>query len=238
MKLSEKVAVVTGGGRGIGRAICLRLAKEGADIVTFSRTKSEIENVGKEIMELSRNSITMVADVRKSSDIKDVVKVALKRFGKIDILINNAGVAMLKTHHEMTEEEWDVIIDTDLKGVFLCCREVLPVMLKQNNGVVVDISSGAGKSGFPEFSAYCASKFGIIGFTESIAQEVENKGIRIYTVCPGSVDTKLYWNLYPKRAHEKLGRPLLKPEHIAEKVLQLCLPECDVPSGSTVEVYE
>jgi NAD(P)-dependent dehydrogenase (short-subunit alcohol dehydrogenase family) len=238
MKLDGKTAVVTGGGRGIGRTIALALAKEGADIATFSRTESEIKSVNKEILSLGRNSIAMVADVRKSSDVKRVFKEALKKFGKIDILINNAGIAMLKLHHEMTEKEWDAIIDTNLKGVFLCCKEVLPNMLKQKSGVIVNISSGAGKTGFPEFSAYSASKFGVIGFTESIAHENENKGIRVYAVCPGSIDTKLYWSLYPKRAHERLGRPLLKPEYVAEKVLQLCLPSCNIRSGSTVEIYE
>jgi 3-oxoacyl-[acyl-carrier protein] reductase len=236
MKLLEgKVAIVTGGGRGIGRTIALKLAREGANIITFSRTKSEIKKVHKEILTLGRKSVAIVADVRKSSDIKHVANVTLKEFGKIDILINNAGVALLKLSHEMTEKEWDNIIDINLKGVFLCCKEILPIMLKQKNGIIINISSMAGKKGSSKFSAYCASKFGVIGFTESIAHEVENKGIRVYSVCPSSVDTKMCWDLHPEKRFNNL---FLKPEYIADKVLELCLPNCNVHSGSTIEVYK
>ncbi len=126
---------------------------------------------------------------------------------------------MLKLLHEMAEGEWGNIIDTNLKGTFLFCKEVVPIMLKQESGVIVNVSSGAGKSGFPEFSAYCASKFGVIGLTESLAHEVRKNGIRVYAICPGSIDTKMYYQLQPQRACERLGRPLLKPEYVAERIL-------------------
>jgi NAD(P)-dependent dehydrogenase (short-subunit alcohol dehydrogenase family) len=233
MILLNKVAVVTGGGRGIGREIALALAREGADIAVAARKDREISVVAAEIEKLGRRSLAVPMDVRSSRDVKNLFRRTEAVLGSIDILVNDAGIAFRKTLAETSNREWGMIIDTNLRGTFLCCREVLPVMTKGGGGVIVNISSGAGKSGIPELSAYCASKFGVIGLTESLAYEVAKNGIRVYAVCPGGVDTGMYRSLYPEDAS-----PLLRPEHVAARVLELCLPECRIRSGSSVEVYE
>ncbi len=232
-RLSKKVAIVTGAGRGIGKAISLALVKEGANIVLVSRTKSELENVASEINKQGSKTLTVVADVSDQNDVKQTVVKTVDVFGRIDILINNAGVTYRKLLENTSEKEWDNTINTNLKGVFLFSKEVLHIMEKQKNGIIVNISSGAGKYGFPELSAYCASKFGVIGLTESLAREIED-GIKVYCVCPGGVDTKMHRNLFPKDPPETL----IKPEKIAQKVLELCLPSCNIKSGECLEIYE
>jgi len=230
MKLKGSVSIVTGGGRGIGRAIAITLAKEGSDIVIVSRTKSELEETASEVKRLGREVLSVSGDVRKKKDVENVVNKAFEKFGKIDILVNNAGVAYYKPLVKTSEEEWDETFDTNVKGIYLVTREVLPIMEKQKSGIIINISSGAGKHGFANLSAYCASKFAVIGFTQSLADELFDKGIKVYAVCPGGVDTKMYRDVFGS------SRFLLKPEHVAEKVKQLCI-NSNVKSGSAVNVY-
>ena len=147
--------------------------------------------------------------------------------------MNNAGVAIIKPLNETSEKEWDQIIDINLKGTFLMTKEILPIMIKQHSGVIINISSGAGKHGFPGLSAYCASKFGMIGITESLAGEVSRYGIKVFAVCPGTVDTKMIYSIYP----EINPAELIKPEKIAKKVLELSTPGIQHTSGSSHLVY-
>lgn len=233
MKLPDKLAVVTGGGRGIGREIALALAREGADVVVAARTFEEITRTAVEVGMLGRRSLAVRTDVRSGRDVKNLISKTKAAFGRIDIFINNAGVALRKNLVETSDEELDSIIDTNLKGTFLCCREVVPMMAKGGGGVIVNISSGAGKTGIPELSAYCASKFAILGLTEALAYEVAESGIRVYAVCPGGVDTGMYRSMFPEDTSA-----LLRPEYVAGRVLELCLPECRLRSGSSVEVYK
>jgi 3-oxoacyl-[acyl-carrier protein] reductase len=232
MKLKDKVAIVTGSGRGIGRATALELAKEGANVVATARTEEEIKRTSEEIKEFGREAISVRCDVRSSNDIKNLVRKTIEKFGRIDVLVNNAGVAIYKPLVEITEEEWKETIDINLKGAFLCSREVLPVMVRQNSGIIVNISSGLGKIGAANFSAYCAAKFGVIGLTEALAKEVEDKGIRVYAVCPRAVDTKLYYDIFPGTDPSYLS----SPEDIAKEVVKLCLPGCKVKTGKSIDV--
>ena len=229
MKLKGQTAIVTGGGKGIGRAICLSLAGEGADIVIVARTEKEIRETARLVEKQGGKALAVKTDIRKEEEVIDMVSKAMSAFGRIDILVNNAGVAYRKYLVETSTEEYDEIMDTNVKGMFFCTKYALPHLLKRGEGRVVNISSGAGKRGIPKLSIYCASKFAVIGFTESVAYETGG-GLQIYAVCPASVDTDMYRSLYT-------DEPVLKTEDVAKKVLELCLPETTLPSGTSVEIY-
>lgn len=233
MKLLGKVAIVTGGGRGIGRATALALAAEGAVAVVAARTQKEIDSVADEIMKAGGKSLAVKTDVRSSDSVRQLVKRTVRKFGRIDILINNAGIALLKQLWKTDEKEFDDIIDTNLKGTYHGCREVVPVMLKQKSGTIVNISSGLGRVGYPGMAPYCASKFGVIGLTEALAMETKGTGLKVYSILPGGTDTKLYRETFHGEDYSRL----LRPGYIAEKVRWLCLPETKVKSGSAIEAY-
>jgi len=229
MRLKGQTAIVTGGGRGIGRAICLSLAGEGANIVIVARTEREIRETARLVEREGRKALAVKTDIRNEEEVIDMVSKAMNAFGRIDILVNNAGVAYRKYLVETSTEEYDEIMDTNVKSMFLCTKYALPHLLRRGEGRIVNISSGAGKHGIPKLSIYCASKFAVIGFTESLAYEVGG-GLQVYAVCPAGVDTDMYHSLFS-------DEPVLKPEDVANKVLELCLPETTLPSGSSVEIY-
>lgn len=228
MSLAGQTALVTGGSKGIGRAICLALAKEGANIIIASRNESEIKETMDKLKEMGSKSLAIQADVRSEEDVRRLISMTIDKCGKLDILINNAGVAYKRRLEETTLEEYEKIMDTNLKGVFLCTKYAIPYIKESKNGKIINISSVGGLHGLPEFSVYCASKFGVNGITESIASELEGE-IKVYAVCPGAVDTDMYRSLFS-------NRPPLKPEHIAEKVLELASPDSKVTSGKIIEI--
>jgi NAD(P)-dependent dehydrogenase (short-subunit alcohol dehydrogenase family) len=229
MKMKGQTAIVTGGGKGIGRAICLLLAREGVDVVIVARTEKEIRETARLVEKQGGRALAVKTDIRKEEEVIDMVSKAMNAFGRIDILVNNAGVAYSNYLVDTSTEEYDEIMDTNVKGMFFCTKHALPHLLKRGEGRIVNMSSGTGKHGIPKLSIYCASKFAVIGFTESVAYETGG-GLQIYAVCPASVDTDMYHSLYT-------DEPLLKPEDVAEKVLELCLPETTLPSGSSVDIY-
>ncbi|KKG17513.1 oxidoreductase [Methanosarcina sp. 2.H.T.1A.6] len=229
MKLKGQTAIVTGGGRGIGRAICLALAGEGADVVIAARTGKEIRETARLVERKGGRALAVKTDLRVERDVKDLISKAVNAFGRIDILVNNAGVAYSKYLVETSTEEYDEIMDTNVKGIFYCTKYALPQLLKRGNGRIINIASEEGKRGVPKLSVYCASKFAIIGLTEALAYEVGG-GLQVYAVCPAGVDTRMYHSIYS-------DVPTLKPEDVAKQVLALCLPETTLPSGSSVEVY-
>lgn len=231
MGLEGKVAIVTGAGRGIGEAICLALAKKGVSIVAAARTKEEIRNTADDVRQLGSGALAVRTDVTKRGDVSRMVRKARKKFGRIAILVNNAGVAVAKPLLKTTEKEWNEIMEVNLTSIFHCSKAVLPVMLEQGEGTIINISSGAGKHGFPGLSAYSASKFGVIGLTEALAREVARHGIKVYAVCPGGVDTEMHRSLFPEADTSQL----LKPEEVAEKVVELC-SDSGVKTGSAVDV--
>lgn len=233
MRLKGKVAIVTGGGRGIGRAIAHALAEEGVIVVIAARTQEELDTVAEEVRALDGKALEVRVDVRVKKDVERLIETTLTEHSKIDILVNNAGIGVRKTLLETLEDEWDEIMDTNLKGVFLCSKAVLPVMLERGDGVIVNIASGAGKYGFPELAAYCASKFGVVGLTQSLAREVADKGVRVYSLCPGGVDTDMYRRFFPGEDYSLL----LRPEEVAAEVVKLCLPGNDTPQGSCLDIF-
>ena len=229
----NRIVVITGSTRGIGFSTAAEFLKGSDRVVIFCRHK---EHVTKAISQLTgfgerENIFGVVGDVRRERDVKRMVARCLKHFGRIDVLVNNAGVAAYKEIEEITQKVWDDILDTNLKGCFLFMRQVIPVMKKQGKGIIINISSGLGVAGEAKFSAYCASKFGVIGLTQSLADEMADTGIRIYAVLPGAVNTKLNWDL-------DLGMDpseLLAPEYVAEKIFRLA--EGKRRSGQSVSVY-
>lgn len=174
-------------------------------------------------------------DVRNPSDVRDAVEKTLENFGHIDVLVNNAGVGYgLTPVTEFPDEKWHETIDTNLTGVYYFTKAVIPVMKIQKSGIIINVSSGAGRHGIGGLSAYCASKFGVIGLTESVAEEVEQYGIKVIALCPGGIDTEMHRAISPK--HEPEG--LLTPEEVAQKILSLSDPDDDTRSGTSVYIHK
>ena len=233
-------AIVTGSTRGIGKETALLLLQKGLNVIISSRSQQSVDNVIQEIHDKfpskKENVLGLKCDVSKYSNVKSLVDVSVKTFGKIDILVNNAGIVYFKSIMDTTEEEWNKTIDTNLKGDFLFTKEVLPYMIENKSGVIVNVSSGAGKSGFPNLSAYCASKFGVIGFTESIAKEVADYNVKVMAICPGGVDTKMIDDIVDN-GYNLSNRNLMKPEQVAKKIYDMIFNQKDYYNGQSIEFY-
>jgi 3-oxoacyl-[acyl-carrier protein] reductase len=238
--MQSKTAIITGGGRGIGRETAILLAEHVANVVVCSRTQSEIDSVVKEIENVNNqvNIFGLRCDVSVSSHVNSLVQSAVDKFGSetIDILVNNAGVAFDKKLIDTSEDEWDQTIDTNLKGAFLITKAVLPYMIRTNPGVIVNVNSGAGKTGFSNLSSYCASKFGLAGLAESLALEVESYNIRVMTIFLGQVATRM-WQDYDYDYYEKNKDKMLSPQKVAAKIVEMILDVKNYKNGDSVEMY-
>jgi len=208
--LEGKVAVITGGGRGIGKATALELAGRGCNVVVIARSIEEIENTAAAVKEIGCKSLAIQADITKGKDIERILS-KIKKIDPIDFLINNAGIAFKKPMMETSEEMWDRTMNTNLKSVFLLTKTIIPMLAE--DGKIVNISSLAGKEGIAGLSAYCASKFAVIGLSESLDKEIKQD---VHVVCPGSVDTRMYNSLYPG------AQPSLQPHQVARKIADIC----------------
>ena len=228
MKLENRIAVITGAGRGIGRSTAIAFAKEGADIVLAARTESEINSVASEIEKLGRRTLPIRTDVQKKTDVDTLVSKTIDNFGKVDILVNNAGVAVHNPISKIPEEDWDLTMAVNLKGVFLCTQAVFSHMCEQKYGHIVNVSSVSGKYGHVNGGAYCASKFAVIGFTETTNNEGRPHGVKASVVCPGPVDTKMRRDNHPDDVIENLTQP----EDVADLILFLVTQS---PQAHTLE---
>ena len=237
---TQRTALITGSTRGIGKETTLLLLKKGLNVIISSRSQDSVDNVIEEILNKfpskKENILGLKCDVSKHSEVKTLVDVSVKRFGRIDVLVNNACIVYFKSIMDTTEEEWDKTIDTNLKGVFLFTKEVLPYMIENKSGVIINVSSGAGKYGFPNLSAYCASKFGVIGLTESVAKEVTDYNVKIMAICPGGVDTKMIKDIV-KVGYNASNRNLIKPEEVANKIYDMIFNQNGYYNGQSVEFY-
>jgi len=203
MNLTDKVAFITGGSQGIGRACALVLAEAGADIVVGSRSLEKLNTVVAEIEEMGRRALAIKLDVSNGIEVHAAFETAMQHFGKIDILVNNAGITKDMLLLRMKKEDWESVLQTNLTGVFLVSQEAIKVMLKQRYGRIINISSVVGCSGNAGQTNYAAAKAGIIGFTKSLALEVASRNITVNAVAPGFVETAMTQNL-PESAQAKL----------------------------------
>lgn len=192
MKLQNRVALITGGGRGIGRAIALAMASEGARVAIVSRTLPEIKSVAAEADHLGRRAIALEGDVSKPEDVQRMIESTVRELGGLDILVNNAGVqGPIGLVVENDIDQWLEAIRINLWGTFLCARSALPVMMKQRRGKIINLSGGGATSPRPHFSAYAASKTAVVRFTETLAEEVKSFNIQVNAIAPGAVNTKM-----------------------------------------------
>jgi 3-oxoacyl-[acyl-carrier protein] reductase len=192
MKLKDKVALITGGARGIGKAVALAYAREGARLAICARTESEINETVQEIQKLKADAKGWRCDVSIEESVKDFVGAVIKEFGRIDVLVNNAGVMTRPVPiTELEVKKWDYTIAVNLRGPFLVTKSVLPVMVKQKSGSIINVSSMVGRGAYANFIAYATSKWGVEGFTQTLAVEARSSNIRVNSVEPGYVATKL-----------------------------------------------
>ena len=190
--LQNKIALVTGSGRGIGRSISKALANSGAQVIVCSRTAKEIEEVVSEIASNNGQSIAVTADVANEAEVVSMFEAIVTRFGRIDILVNNAGIGRFGRVADFDVRQFDELMAVNLRGTFLCCRQALKLMIPQKNGYIINISSVVGIKGYPNQAAYTASKHGVMGFTKSLAVEAQEHNIRVSAILPGGVDTELF----------------------------------------------
>ena len=243
MKQEErKTAIITGSSRGIGKETAIILAKKPVNVVVCSRSQSEISSAVEEINKLTGNSsvLGIKCDVSIPSQVNSLVRSTIEKFGSktIDILVNNAGVAFNKKLIDTSEEEWDQTTNTNLKGAFLFAKVVLPYMISKKSGVILNVNSGAGKVGFSNLSAYCASKFGLSGLAESLALEVNahKNNIRVLTIFLGQVATKM-WEDFDLGYYEKNKNKMLSPQDVAAKIVEMIFNAKAYKNGDSVEMY-
>jgi len=216
-RLHHRVVLVTGASRGIGRAIALACAREGARLALMASHRPALAKVGREVRRLDGRGMTLVGDVRREAQVERVVQKTVQAYGRLDILVTCAGVGTFLPVADTSLAVWEAMIETNLTGTFLCVKHALNVMRPQRRGDLVLVASIAGLEPFAGSSAYCASKFGVVGFARSVSQEVRSGGIRVTTVCPGAVDTPL-WDQIPKGPDRK---QMLTPEEVAEAVINV-----------------
>jgi len=241
MDLSDKVAIVTGSARGIGQAIALKLAEVGATVVVNDIGEAEpLESVAEEIRGMRRPSLAVIADVTSPAEVARLVETATGTYGRVDILVNNAGITRDQLVLRMSDEDWDTVLNVDLKSAFLCTRAVLRPMVKQRWGRIVSIASIVGMVGNPGQANYAAAKAGIIGFTRSIAKEVASRGITANAIAPGFIDTKMTQRLEEKQRQELLEHIPLgyfgSPRDVAEAVAFLASEEARYITGQVLSV--
>jgi len=244
-KLEQKVAIVTGGGTGIGRTIALEMAKAGAEVVVSSRNLANLEKVAEEIKSLGSHPLTVVTDVSVGEQVRNMVQQTVDTFGRVDILVNDAGISHRTLLVDLSEEEWDNIMATNVKGVFLCIQAAAKHMMKQKYGKIINIASIVGlRPARPGTTAYCTSKAAVISLTKASAIELAPYGINVNAIAPGSIETEIYrkgrtqeqiqqWLDAARRA--PMGR-VGEPQDIANAALCLASDDSSFLCGETIVV--
>lgn len=234
MSIKDRVAIITGAGRGVGRATALRFAREGARVVLFSRTPAPLDEVAAEIAREGYPAIHLGGDVSHEEDVQALFQKAIYAYGRVDILVNCAGIVASRPFVEMDVATWDHVLAVNLRGTFLCCLEAFRIMTSQRNGVIINLSSLSGVRGvekFPGLSAYNVSKAGVASLTEILAVEGKPYNIRVSVVSPGAVDTAMLRQAAP---HLKAG---MTPDDLAEIILFLADDSGRMLSGTNLEIF-
>lgn len=239
MKLAQEVAIVTGAARGIGKAIAMALSKEGA-LLVLSDLIDEVQKTAGEITVCGGRAVPIIGNVTKSADCQAMVDLALETYGKVDILVNNAGITKDNLLLKMNEEEWDAVLDINLKGTFLCTKAAIKPMMKQRSGKIINIASVIGIMGNAGQANYAASKGGIISFTKTMAKELGSRNIRVNAIAPGYIQSKMTEAL-SEDARENLMKmiplgSLGKPEFVADAVIFLVSPAASYITGHVLNV--
>ena len=213
--LSGQTALITGASRGIGLAIAKRLGEMGAKLAICARNAERLQQAEAELQQAGTMTLAVVADVSNAAAVEELVRRVQQELGEIDILVNNAGVGVFSALQELSEADWDRVMDTNLKSVYLCSRAVAPQMIARRTGQIINISSLAGKNAFAKGGVYCASKWGLQGMTACMAEDLRGYGIRVSAVCPGSVETEFS----PHAGKD--AKKMLQPEDVAHVVAML-----------------
>jgi len=242
MRLENKVAIVTGAGSGIGRGIALAFAREGAKQVIADWSEEGGQETLEQVRQAGGEAVFIKTDVSKSADVDKMVKTCLNQFGRIDILVNNAGIVKFGAIHETSEEDWDAVLDVNLKSVFLTSRKSIPEMLKQGGGKIINVASIAGLVGFDQVGPYCASKGGIIALTREMALEYGKNKINVNCIAPGIIETAMTKDMLSDDAQKQglasqIPYPRFgQPEDIAQAAVYLASNESDFVTGHTLVV--
>ena len=230
--LTGKVALITGASAGIGQACARALAQEGAHLVLTARRQERLDQLKREAEKAGAEAIGVIGDAREESTAIKTVEAATQAFGRIDILINNTGVGNYKTLIDTSAEEYDDLMDTNVRSTFLFTRHTVPVMLKQKHGTILMISSMAGIYGFAGEAVYCATKFAQVGFAQALDKELRTQGIKVGVICPGGVKTE--FALGRGRTQESVSQSnMLDPEDVADAVLLACT---QAPHSRIIEI--
>lgn len=242
-ELTDKVAIITGGGTGIGQTIALEFVKAGANVVIASRKQSNLDSTVEKIKALGKTTLAIATDVRVPEQVDDLIKQTVDKFGRVDIMVNNAGASFMSPVEEMTPNGWDTIININLKGTFLCCRAAGKVMIEQKSGKIINVASTAGVNGSPRMAHYGAAKAGVINFTKSLATEWAPYNINVNCITPGLIETegvKTQMNLDPQAIEEQKKLPLLRrpgqPEDIAFTAIFLASEASKFLTGENIIV--
>ncbi len=230
--MADQVVVVTGAGRGIGRAVCLRFAADGAQIVAASRTSRELNDTRTLVEKAGGQCDTIPTDMCEADDIAALIETTVSRHQRIDVLVNCAGVAPLSDIEQLEPQLFGLIQTVNMEAIYHASRAVWPVMKAGSGGVIVNISSVASVDPFPGFTAYGASKAWVNAWTVGLADEGRDHGIRVISVAPGAVDTRLLRDVFPDFPHDQV----LQPEEVADVVFAMTLPDCEIASGETIFV--